>query len=180
MSAGLFFVLRIFSGQFMLVFLVCFLCAFIAVFWIYVALFLMSIVWLGSVLCDPNTYPHKSPGLRDSAAQMADRELQSAGPPILLTSVDTPFGCRPCGLNGKGKFSSIISDTLLWTTHSPSALQKQMWKMSPLTCPTLRLYNWQLQCQICNFFSSHSLEPFVPEVQPPLLASIWSKTKKKK
>jgi len=54
-----------------------------------------------------------------------------------------------------------------------------MWKMSPLTCLTLRLYNWQLQCQICNFSSSHSLEPSELEVQPPLLASIWSKTKEK-
>ena len=59
----------------------------------------MNIVWLGSVLYDPNIYHrHKSPGLRDSAAPTADREVQSAGPPILLTSVDTHFGCRPRGL----------------------------------------------------------------------------------
>ena len=46
----------------------------------------------------PNIYhPHKSKGLRDSAAQTADRDLQSAGPPILLTIVDTHFRCRPRG-----------------------------------------------------------------------------------
>jgi len=44
-------------------------------------------------------YPHKRPELRDSAAQTLDRELQSAGPPILLTSVETSLGCRMRGLN---------------------------------------------------------------------------------
>jgi len=59
----------------------------------------MNIVWLTSALYDPPIYhPHKRPELRDSAAQTLDRELQSAGPPILLTSVDTPSGCRPRGL----------------------------------------------------------------------------------
>jgi len=43
-------------------------------------------------------HPHKRPDLRDSVAQTLDRELQSAGPPIILTSVDTPLGCRPRGL----------------------------------------------------------------------------------
>ena len=95
-SAGSFFVLRIYFDQFMFVFLVCFVCAFIAVFWIHVALFLMSIVWLGSVFCVYHS--HNSPGLRDSTAQTAERELQSAGPAILLTSVNTHFGCRPRGL----------------------------------------------------------------------------------
>ena len=43
----------------------------------------MNIVWLASALYDPTIYhPHKRPGLRDSAAQTLDRELQSAGPPI--------------------------------------------------------------------------------------------------
>ena len=52
------------------------------------------------VLCTtpPIYHPHKRPELWDSVAQTLDRELQSAGPPILLTSVDTPLGCRPRGL----------------------------------------------------------------------------------
>jgi len=77
-----------------------FVCALISVFTIYVSLLLMGIALLGCVFCDPKTYhPHKSPEPRDSAAQTADRELQSAGPPIFLTSVNTPFGCRPRGLS---------------------------------------------------------------------------------
>ena len=67
---------------------------------------------LGCVLCDPNTYqPHKSPGPRDSAAQIDDMELQIAGPPIFLTSVNTPFGCKPRGLKFVPKYlnSSTLS-----------------------------------------------------------------------
>jgi len=72
------------------------------VFTIYVSSLQMGIGLLGCVLCDPNTYhPHKSPGPRDSAAQTADRELQSAGPPILLTSVNTPTEWKSRGLSGQ-------------------------------------------------------------------------------
>ena len=81
---------------FMPVFDVSFVCAFCSMFSIHL---LMNIVWLASALYDPTIYrPHKRPDLRDSVAQTLDRELQSAGPPILLTSVDTPLGCRPRGL----------------------------------------------------------------------------------
>jgi len=60
----------------------------------------MNTVRLGSFSYGPNVYhSHKSPELRDTVAQTADRELQIAGHPILITSVDTPFGCRQRGLN---------------------------------------------------------------------------------
>jgi len=144
-SAVSFFVLRIYVGQFMLVFLVCFLCSCIAVFWIYVALLLMSNVWLRSVLCNPNIYhPHKSPELRDSAAQTADRELQSAGPPILLTSVDTPFGCRPRGLSG----ICILTQLLVWNLED------------------VRCFNFAAQCtnflcmqEMCKLMNSCMVRP---------------------
>jgi len=68
----------------------------------------MGTALLGCVLCEPNTYhPHKSPGPRDSATQTADRELQSARPPIFVTSVNAPFGCRPSGL----KINNEIGET---------------------------------------------------------------------
>ena len=94
-------------------FLVCFTCELITVFRIYVALLLMGIALLGCVLCDPSTYhPHKSPGPWDSAAQTADRELQSAGPLIFLTSVNTPFRCRPRGPNTILHFFLSLSNVL--------------------------------------------------------------------
>jgi len=51
---------------------------------------LMCTALLGSVLCGSITYdPHKSPSLRDPAAQTADREIQSAGPLLPLSSAIT-------------------------------------------------------------------------------------------
>jgi hypothetical protein len=52
-------------------------------------------------------------------------------------------------------FQIHLNEQLILQLHS----KKQMWKMSPLTCLKLHPYNWQLQCQICSFSSSHSLEP---------------------
>jgi len=47
--------------------------------------------------------------------------------------------------NLHASFQIHFYEQLILNLHS----KKQMWKMSPLTCLTLRLYNWQLQCQIC-------------------------------
>jgi len=45
------------------------------------------------VFCGSITYdPHKSSSLRDPAAQTADGEVQSAGPPLILSSAITPLG----------------------------------------------------------------------------------------
>ena len=89
--------LRWCSDLFFLVF--CLTCTLIIVFRIYVSLLLMRIALLGWVLCNPITYnPRKCPQSRDSAAWTADRESQSPGPPIFLTSVNTPSEWRSRGL----------------------------------------------------------------------------------
>jgi len=98
-----------------LVFLVCFLCAFIARFWIYVALLIMNIVWLGSVSYDPNIYhPHKSPELRDSAAQTVHREFKKCRALDFTNKCRHPFWVQTAWAHGSHEGQEIAVLWIRW------------------------------------------------------------------